>query len=80
MRNSIRSSVEIAALRKARAACTSLAQRSASTTLPNSTSKPSPIVLTIRPWCSAILGSVSSARIAASRFKVPPSSVPISRE
>jgi hypothetical protein len=31
-------------------------QRIASTTLTNSTSTPSPMVLTMRPWCSEILG------------------------
>jgi len=30
----------------------------------NSTSRPSPVVLTIRPWCSAIVGSRSSRRSA----------------
>jgi hypothetical protein len=37
------------ALPLAIAACTSAAQRNASTTLANSTSKPSPVVLTMRP-------------------------------
>ena len=49
-----------AALRSAIAACTSTAQRTASTTLANSTSRPSPVVLTMRPRCSAIFGSISS--------------------
>jgi hypothetical protein len=31
-------------------------ERIASTTLTNSTSTPSPVVLTMRPWCSEILG------------------------
>jgi hypothetical protein len=44
------------------------------------TSKPSPVVLTMRPRCSVIFGSISSARIALSRLRVPSSSVPISRE
>jgi len=61
-------------------ACTSLAQRSASTTLLNSTSKPSPVVLTMWPLCAAIVGSNSSARIALNAWRVPPSSSPISRE
>jgi hypothetical protein len=30
--------------------------RAASTTLTNCTSRPSPVVLTMRPWCSAIFG------------------------
>jgi len=56
MRSSIRWSAAIGALRSARATRTSLAQRNASTTLANSTSNPSSIVLTIRSWRSAILG------------------------
>jgi len=38
-----------AALTGASAVCSSLAQRTASTTLANSTSRPSPVVLTMRP-------------------------------
>jgi hypothetical protein len=41
------------------ACCTATAQRTASTTLANSSSRPSPVVLTIRPLCSAIFGSRS---------------------
>ena len=37
-------------------------------------------VLTSRPLCAAIVGSISSARIALSRARVPPSSAPIRRE
>src|SRR6202035_341128 len=44
--------------------------RSASN-LANSTSRPSPMVLTIRPRCSTILGSISSRRSAFSRARVP---------
>ena len=44
--------------------CTSTAQRTASTTLANSTNSPSPVVLTMRPRCSAIIGSTNSRRIA----------------
>ena len=47
MRNSIRSGAGIPTLRPAIACCTSIAQRTASTTLANSTSNPSPVVLTI---------------------------------
>ena len=54
------------ALRSAMPRCTSTAQRTASTTLANSTSRPSPVVLTMRPRCSAILGSISSRRCAFS--------------
>ena len=59
---------------------TSTAQRSASTTLANSTRNPSPVVLTSRPRCAAIVGSITSARIDLSRSSVPSSSAPISRE
>ena len=55
-------------------------QRTASTTLGNSASRPSPVVLTIRPWRSAIFGSISCRRSALSRSSVPSSSVPIRRE
>ena len=43
------------------------AHSTASTTLANSTSAPSPVSLTIRPWCSAIWGSmkVSAQRLQA---------------
>jgi hypothetical protein len=40
---------------------------------------PSPVVLTMRPRCSLILGSISSRRCALSRARVPSSSAPISR-
>ena len=64
MRNSMRCSVAARpALRSAIPRCTSTAQRTASTTLANSTSKPSPVVLTIRPRCSAIFGSISSPQM-----------------
>ena len=43
-----------------------MAQRTASTALANSTSAPSPVVLTMRPRCSAILGSIE---FAAARFE-----------
>ena len=54
------------ALRSAIARCTSTAQRTASTTLANSTSTPSPVVLTMRPRCSAILRIDQLARQAFS--------------
>ena len=66
-------------IRGERVPCISVAQRSASTTLANSTSSPSPMVLTMRPRYSAILGSISSRRYALSRARVPSSSAPISR-
>src|SRR5215470_10836970 len=66
--------------RSAISRCTSTAQRTASTTLPNSAGNPSPVVFTARPRCSLILGSASSPRSAFRRSSVPSSSVPISRE
>jgi hypothetical protein len=80
MRNSIRFSFGSWALRSAIAYCTSTAQRTASTTLENSTSKLSPVVLTIRPRCSLTLGSPSSRQIAFNASSVPSSSPPISLE
>src|SRR6266849_1930598 len=59
---------------------TSSAQRNASTTLWNSTNRPSPIVLTMPPPCSSILGSISLRRRALRRTSVPSSSAPIIRE
>ena len=64
MRNSMRRSGGTPAFRSAIPRCTSTAQRTASTTLGNSTSSPSPVVLTMRPRCSAICGSTSSRRMA----------------
>ena len=55
------------ALRSAMPRCISTAQRTASTTLANSTRMPSPVVLTMRPRCSAIFGSTSSRRRAFKR-------------
>src|ERR1700712_247420 len=57
----------------------STAQRTASTELANSASIPSPVVLTIRPRCSAILGSIKFARCFFSWATVPSSSSPINR-
>src|SRR5208282_2314898 len=55
------------------ACCTATAQRTASTTLAYSTNKPSPVVLTMRPRCSAIFGSTNSLRSAFVRpFLVRP--------
>ena len=80
MRNSMRLSAPTPVFRSGIACCTATAQRTASTTLANSTSRPSPVVLTMRPWCSAIFGSRSSRRSALRRSSVPSSSAPISRE
>ena len=49
-------------LRSAMPRWTVAAQRRASTTLANSTSAPSPISLTMRPWHASIAGSISSRR------------------
>src|SRR6516165_2495750 len=69
MRNSIRRSDGDEALRSAIAACSSAAQRTASTTLTNSASSPSPVVLNMRPRFAVILGSISSSRSALSRLR-----------
>src|SRR5215831_18419144 len=79
-RNSIRFSGEVSAFLSARPRWNSTAQRTASTTLGNSTNSPSPVVLTIRPLCSATLGWTSSWKWAWSRSCVPSSSAPIKRE
>src|SRR6516165_4042063 len=80
MRSSIRFSAATLVFRSGIACCTATAQRTASTTRANSTSMPSPVVLTMRPLCSAIFGSRSSRRSALRRSSVPSSSAPISRE
>jgi hypothetical protein len=80
MRNSMRRSSGISSLRSAIARCHSTAQRTASTTLANSTNSPSPVVLTRRPQCSAIFGSDTSRRSAINAVCAPSSSSPISRE
>ena len=67
------------ALRLTIARCTSTAQRTASTTLENSTSMPSPVVLTMRPRCSVTFGWRNDARSSLSVRSVPSSSAPISR-
>ncbi len=80
MRKSSRLSGAMPSLRSAMPRCTSTAQRTASTTLENSSNRPSPVVLTMRPSCSAILGSISSRRWAFSAASVPLSSTPMRRE
>ena len=60
--------------------CAVEVQRTASTTLANSTRRPSPVILTMRPRCSTILGSPTSRRTARNAASVPSSSSPISRE
>jgi hypothetical protein len=79
-RNRMRRSSSISASRSIIARWISTAQRTASTTLWNSTSIPSPAVLTMRPLCSRIFGSISSRRCDLRRPSVPSSSAPISRE
>ena len=79
IRNAIRCSAGRSASRPAMPRWISTAQATASTTLANSTSAPSPMSLTIRPWCSAIAGSMNSRRWAFSRASVPASSAPMSR-
>ena len=69
-RNSSRSPIGTSELRSAMPRCISTAQRTASTTPGNSTSMPSPVVLRIRPRCSAILGSTRARRCAISRSSV----------
>src|SRR5215831_11710541 len=80
MRSSMRLSAATPMFRSGIACCTATAQRTASTTLANSTSRPSPVVLTMRPRCPAIFGSKSSRRSALSCSSVTSSSAPISRE
>jgi hypothetical protein len=80
IRNRICRSGGMSRARSAMPACSSTAQRTASTTLANSTRAPSPMSLTMRPWCSAILGSMNSLRCALSAASVPAWSAAMSRE
>ena len=41
---------------------------------------PSPVRLTTRPWCTAMVGSIRSLRSARSRARIRSSSAPVSRE
>jgi hypothetical protein len=59
--------------------CNATAQATAFTTLGNSARKPSPIDLNSRPWCSAILVSITSTRRFRTAVKVPSSSMHMSR-
>ena len=79
MRHRMRRSSGTSGSRSSIPRCTSAAQRTASTTLANSASSPSPVVSTMRPGCSAIFGSINSARNALSRPSVPSSSASITR-
>ena len=78
MRNSMRRSGGRPALRSTIPFCTSMAQRTASTTLRNSTMAPSPVRLTTRPLWTAIIGSIRSLRSARSRASMRSSSEPAS--
>ena len=80
IRKTMRRSSGTPALRSTMAFCTSIAQRTASTTLRNSTIEPSPVRLTTRPLCTAMVGSMRSLRSALSRAKMLSSSAPASRE
>jgi hypothetical protein len=66
-------------LRSTMPVCTSMAQRTAPTTLRNSMIEPSPVRLTMRPWWSAMVGSMRSLRSALRRARVLSSSAPASR-
>jgi hypothetical protein len=56
IRNVIRSSSGVPALRSTMLRCNATAQETASINLGNSIRMPSPVVLTMRPRCSLILG------------------------
>jgi hypothetical protein len=72
-------SAERPAFRSIIALWTEMAQRTASTTLRNSISAPSPVRLNTRPFWLATFGSMSSLRKARSRARVPSSSAPVMR-
>ena len=78
-RNSMRRSGGRPSFRSIMLFCTSTAQRTASTTLRNSTRRPSPVRLTTRPLCTAIVGSIRSLRRARRRASVRSSSALASR-
>src|SRR6266404_9032382 len=79
IRNSIRWSCGTSVFCLAMPRWISTAQRAASTALANSTSMPSPVVLTIRPRCTVMAGSTSAFRNDLSCASVPSSSRPIKR-
>ena len=76
--NSIRRSGGRPALRSTMPFCTSMAQRTASTTLLNSMMLPSPVRFATRPLCTAMVGSIRSLRSARRRASVRSSSDPAS--
>ncbi len=67
------------ALRSTMALWTSIAQRTASTTLRNSMMLPSPVCLTTRPRWAAMAGATTSLRTPRRRVSVRSSSAPASR-
>ena len=79
IRNSMRRSGGKPTLRSIIEFWISTAQRTASTTLRNSTMAPSPVRFTTRPLWTAIVGSIRSLRRARSLARVRSSSVPASR-
>jgi len=79
IRNSMRRRSWVDALRSAIALWIATAQVTASTALPNSTSAPSPMVLTMRPRSRATAGLKTSAQTRLSCRRVPVSSSPMSR-
>jgi hypothetical protein len=68
-----------AGVRSAMRRCSSTAERTASTALPNSTITPSPTVLTMRPWKRCTTGATNSARCALRSTSVCSSSACIMR-
>ena len=76
---SLRRSGGSPALRSANPCCNSIAQRTASTTLRNSTIAPSPVRLTTRPRCMEFVGSTRSLLSVRKRAKIRSSSAPASR-
>ena len=80
MRKTMRRSAGISACAAAVSFCSATAHDTASTTEPNSTMAPSPISLTMRPWCLASSGSMTSARSLRIAARVLVSSLSMSRE
>ena len=78
-RYSMRGSGATPALRSTMPFCTSIAQRTASTTPWYSTIEPSPVRLTTRPRWTAIVGSMRSLRSPLTRASVRSSSAPARR-
>ena len=76
MRHSVRRSVGVPALRSSASRCSPRANSTALTTEPNSIKTPSPIVLTMRAPCSAMIG-LAAARCSRKASPVPASSSPI---